>query len=132
MIEIKQVENSNQKEPKLNLYKVAMVICVVLILISAIVILCISSNNKQDGKIEIATTNIKEDENITQENAIKLAISQFKKLGEKNLKEDNITISEVERNGEYYYYVCSPENTLEIKITGGKITRVNSVPVENL
>ena len=117
MIEIKQVENSNQKEPKLNLYKVAMVICVILILISAIVILCMSSNSEKDGKIEIATTNIKEDENITEE---------------KNLKEENITVSEVERNGEHYYYVCSPENTLEIKITGGKITRINSVPVENL
>ncbi len=41
-------------------------------------------------------------------------------------------MQEIVRKEEKYYYVSSKTNTLEIKIKGGKITRINSVLVEEL
>ena len=43
--------------------------------------------------------------------------------------EDKINIIKIDRNGEEYYYVTSEENTAEIKIKGGQITRINSASV---
>ena len=65
----------------------------------------------------------------TEEEAKELAIKQFKKIGEKNLEKDKINIIKIDRNGEEYYYVTSAENTAEIKIKGGQITRINSASV---
>ena len=118
---------------KLNLYNVTLVICIVMIIIFLIIIIPFSKDkDSQNNKIQIVESSVKSGEEITEEEAISLAISQFDKIGEHSLKKENITISKIERKGEYYYYICSPENTLEIQISGGKITRLNSVPVENL
>ena len=45
------------------------------------------------------------------------------------LIKDKINIIKIDRNGEEYYYVTSAENTAEIKIKGGQITRINSASV---
>lgn len=67
---------------------------------------------------------------ITEQEARKLAAKQFKELNEKWVKEKELEVLEFSRANEYYYYISSKENTIEIKKDGGKITRINSVPVE--
>ena len=67
---------------------------------------------------------------ITQQEARKLAVKQFKELDEKWIKEKDLEVLEFSRANEYYYYISSKENTIEIKKDGGKITRINSVPVQ--
>ncbi len=67
---------------------------------------------------------------ITQQEARKLAVKQFKELDEKWIKEKDLEVLEFSRANEYYYYISSKENTIEIKKNGGKITRINSVPVQ--
>ena len=86
-----------------------------------------TTTEKSNTKTEIIKTEEKE---ITEENARKLAKKQFKKLGEKNIKEKGLNVEKIQRKGEEYYYITSEKNTLEIKIDSGKITRVNSVAVE--
>lgn len=67
---------------------------------------------------------------ITEQEARKLATKQFKELNEKWVKEKELEVLEFSRANEYYYYISSKENTIEIKKDGGKITRINSVPVQ--
>ena len=67
---------------------------------------------------------------ISEQEARKLAVKQFKELDEKWIKEKDLEVLEFSRANEYYYYISSKENTVEIKKDGGKITRINSVPVQ--
>ncbi|MCI9038767.1 MAG: hypothetical protein HFJ29_02630 [Clostridia bacterium] len=67
---------------------------------------------------------------ISEQEARKLAVKQFKELDEKWIKEKELEVLEFSRANEYYYYISSKENTIEIKKNGGKITRINSVPVQ--
>lgn len=67
---------------------------------------------------------------ITEQEARKLAKKQFKELNEKWINEKDLEVLEFSRANEYYYYISSKENTIEIKKDGGKITRINSVPVQ--
>ena len=67
---------------------------------------------------------------ISEQEARKLAVKQFKELDEKWIKEKDLEVLEFSRANEYYYYISSKENTIEIKKDGGKITRINSVPVQ--
>lgn len=80
--------------------------------------------------IKVVETNIQKDSEITEEKARKSAVKQFKVLGEKNVKEDKLSVKKILRNEEEYYYISSAENTLEIQVRGGKITRINSATVE--
>lgn len=112
-------------------YNLAIFGCIIVILASMFVIFKPDTKNtiteKSNTKTEIIKTEEKE---ITEENARKLAKKQFKKLGEKNIKEKELNVEKIQRKGEEYYYITSEKNTLEIKIDSGKITRVNSVAVE--
>lgn len=67
---------------------------------------------------------------ITEQEARSLAKKQFKELNEKWINEKDLEVLEFSRANEYYYYISSKENTIEIKKDGGIITRINSVPVE--
>lgn len=87
---------------------------------------------KQETKPEeINKTEVVKSSNseISEEKAKKVAIKQFKKLGEKGLKTNQLTVQKISRSGEFYYYVVSPNNNLEIKISDGQITRINTVLV---
>lgn len=55
------------------------------------------------------------------------AIIIFNSLGESNLDKDNVNVREIERNGNKYYYVSSLENTMEVEINTGKVTKINNV-----
>lgn len=61
--------------------------------------------------------------------ALKVARKKFEELGEK-VNEKDLEILKIERKGEFYYYISSKENTVEVRISDNKITRVNSVMVD--
>lgn len=115
-------------------YNLAIFGCIILISASMFIIfrpdnknMSTENSKTSNTKIEIIKSDGKE---ITEEKARKLAKKQFKKLGEKNIKENELNVEKIQRKGEDYYYITSEKNTLEIKIDNGKITRVNSVAVE--
>lgn len=120
-----------------NLYNIAVVICVVVIIVSLCIILKPENGGifaKQKEKlmvdgVEVIQSNKKETEEISEKEARKIAVKQFKKLNE-NVKEDSLSVTKIQRKGEEYYYIVSQRNNVEIKIMGGKITRVNSSLVE--
>lgn len=115
-------------------YNLAIFGCIILISVSMFVIF--KPDNKNTSTENSRTSNTKTEiiksdgKEITEEKARKLAKKQFKKLGEKNIKENELNVEKIQRKGEDYYYITSEKNTLEIKIDNGKITRVNSVAVE--
>ena len=82
---------------------------------------------KEDVKVVQSGNSANE---ITEQEARKLAAKQFKELDEKWVREKELEVLEFSRANEYYYYISSKENTVEIKKDGGKITRINSVPVQ--
>lgn len=113
-----------------SIYNLAIILCVIAIVVSLIIILKPKSSKKvtADG-VEIVQAKIGSDEQISEKEAKKIAVKQFKKIGESNIDENNLEILQIQRKGTEYYYVASKENTLEIKIAGGTITRINSVVV---
>lgn len=109
-------------------YNIAITICLI-VLITSLCIILKPETKKTPSGITIVSSKTKENEEITEEQVKELAIKQFKKIGEKNLEKDKINIIKIDRNGEEYYYVTSAENTAEIKIKGGQITKINSASV---
>lgn len=90
-----------------------------------------TNNNEVTQKDEVKVVQSGNSGNeITEQEARKLAAKQFKELDEKWVKEKELEVLEFSRANEYYYYISSKENTIEIKKDGGKITRINSVPVQ--
>ena len=65
----------------------------------------------------------------TKKVAIKTAIREFKKLGEKDVTEEKIEILKIRRGEIYYYYIQTEHNSLEIRISDNKVTRINSKEV---
>jgi uncharacterized protein YxeA len=112
-----------------NLYNIIVLACIIVIGISLYIIFKPKTTVTPYG-VEIVNTNTKETEEITEEKARKVAVKQFKKLGETDLKAQDLDVLKIERDSEEYYYICSLENTMEIKIKGGQITRINSASVE--
>lgn len=59
-----------------------------------------------------------------------VAAQKFRELGENNVAENSLSVTKIQRQGEEYFYISSNENSLEIKISTGEITRINSIPVQ--
>lgn len=58
------------------------------------------------------------------------ALIRFNELGETGITIDDLEFMKIKRQSEDYYYIASPSNSLEIKVSTGNITRVNSIPVD--
>ncbi len=112
----------------LNIYNLGIFICAILLLVSIYIIFKPDEIVTPSG-IAVVDTNTKETEEIAEETARKAAVKQFKRLREETKKED-LKVIKIQREGEEYYYITSVENSLEIKIKGGKISRINAAPVE--
>lgn len=112
-------------------YNLAIILCVIVIIVALIIIFKPSNNKKitSDG-VEIVQAKIDSNEAISEEDAKELAIKQFKKIGESDIDEGNLKVLKIQRQGEEFYYIASKENTVEIQIIGGDITRINSVVIE--
>ena len=130
---------------RFNKYNLAIAICVVVILVSLVLIIkpdlgiiedkisTIFAKEETDGPKADDVSVVEEElsgDMISEKDARKLAKKQFKEMGEKGVKEKELEVLKIEREGEEYYYISSAENTLEIKLTTGEITRINSVKVE--
>lgn len=113
-----------------NIYNLAVVLCVITIIVTLLIIF--KPNNKKitSEGVEIVQAKLGSDEEISENDAKKLAIKQFKKIGESNIDEESLKVLKIQRKGKEFYYISSKENTLEIQILGGNITRINSVVVE--
>lgn len=112
-----------------NLYTLAIVVCIVVIIAVLYFFFKPEKRITTPSGIEVIDTNIEAENKISEEKAKEAATKQFKILGEKVYEKD-LNIKKIKRQGEEYYYITSKENTMEIKIKGGKITRINSAPVE--
>lgn len=113
-----------------NIYNLAVLLCVITIIVTLVIIF--KPNNKKitSEGVEIVQAKLGSDEEISENDAKKLAIKQFKKIGESNIDEESLKVLKIQRKGKEFYYISSKENTLEIQILGGNITRINSVVVE--
>jgi len=113
-----------------NIYNLAVLLCVITIIVTLLIIF--KPNNKKitSEGVEIVQAKLGSDEEISENDAKKLAIKQFKKIGESNIDEESLKVLKIQRKGKEFYYISSKENTLEIQILGGNITRINSVVVE--
>ncbi|MBO5478754.1 MAG: hypothetical protein J6A04_03450 [Clostridia bacterium] len=120
---------NKQLKKILNPYSLAIVGSIILIIVSLFIIFK-PETKKTPAGIEIVDTGIKEEEEITEQEARKVAKKQFQKLGESSVKEEELQVKKIRRSEEEYYYISSAKNTLEIKIKGGEITRINSATVE--
>lgn len=109
-------------------YNIAIFVCIALITISLFIIFKPNKKYTTEG-IEIIQTGTEENEEISEENARKATIKQFKKLGE-NVKEEDLKVTKISRSNIEYYYITSAKNSLEIRIKGGIIERINSVLIE--
>ena len=86
-------------------------------------------NASEDNKDHNVVQNNNSGKKISEEDAKKLALRQFNELGEKDLNESELKIKTIKRSGELYYHVASQNNTIEIKIETGEITRINTKEV---
>lgn len=88
------------------------------------------NNNSSQTKNTTTNENKSSGDEVTQEKAIEIAIDKFKELGENQLLNTEVEVIKIQRQGVEYYYISSPENTAEVRIEDGKITRLNSVLVD--
>lgn len=106
-----------------------LIIGIIIIVIIAFIIIFIPKHDKDivDG-IKIVQIEKEEALDTTQNQAIDATIEQFKRLGENVTKQD-LKVDIIERDGDSYYYIKSPQNSIQIQINTGKIVRINSVSI---
>lgn len=85
--------------------------------------------NKEEVTKPVEIQKVNDKGEITEEYAKQLAVGKFKELNEE-VKSKDLEILRIDRDGEEYYYINSSQNSLEIRVLSGEITRVNSVPVQ--
>ena len=130
----------------LNLYNMGIIVAVLMIIISLIVIfrsniaagfsaigstikdMTYHPEERDFNGVKVVASKKREDQEITEDEARDMAITQFERLGE-NVNKDDIRIVKLKRNDNMYYFISSKENTMEISIQGGIVTRINAVVV---
>lgn len=127
---------SKKVKKKFNVYNVAIFLCVIALIVLAVFFFMMlkPKDNNDDNKIvvggvEIVEPEIKETDEITEEQAKQIAVKQFKNLDE-DTTVDQLKVTQIRRGQVEYYYVTSAKNSMEIRILGGKVERVNSVLIE--
>lgn len=128
------MEEKKKKKRKFKLRRIFNMYNIGIVALIVLICGCIYIGIRQEeittpSGIKVVSTNVKEDEEISEEKAKKAAEKQFKRIGE-DVKAENLNIMKIQRDGEEYYYITSSQNSLEIKIKGGKIERINTAPVE--
>lgn len=85
-----------------------------------------TSSTNETNKPYVIDPGVSALEDITEEKAKEIAIEQFGVLGENSLNPESLECIKIKRDDTLYYYISSEKNTIEIKIEGGVITRINS------
>lgn len=118
----------------LNLYNLAIAACVVLIVVALCVMLKPDSKeetSKASNNTKVAQSEKKDNKKqIKEEKAREIAKKRLEQLGENDVKEAELDVKKITRNGEDSYFISSTNNTLEVRATDGKIIRINSVVVD--
>ncbi len=114
-----------------NLYNLAIFTCIVVIIVSLYII--VNPNIDQvirniEEEVKIKENVSENNEEISEEQARKIAKEKFKEMDEK-VKENQLEVIAIKRDNEDYYYISSEKNTMEIRKKDGKITRINSVKI---
>ena len=126
---------SKKMKKGFNIYNIMIIMCVIALIVLAVFIFTMvkPKNEENDklvvGGVEIVEPEIKETDEITEEQAKQIAVKQFKNLDE-DTTVDQLKVTQIRRGQVEYYYVTSAENSMEIRILGGKVERVNSVLIE--
>lgn len=110
---------------------VKIAICVIVLgIIGVTAFFTLKDNFKPKSDESSQTSEIRnKNDDEQKKKALKVARKKFEELGEK-VNEKDLEILKIERKGEFYYYISSKENTVEVRISDNKITRVNSVVVD--
>ncbi len=110
---------------------VKIAICVIVLgIIEVTAFFTLKDNFKPKSDESSQTSEIRnKNDDEQKKKALKVARKKFEELGEK-VNEKDLEILKIERKGEFYYYISSKENTVEVRISDNKITRVNSVVVD--
>lgn len=117
-----------QRKAIFNIYNLVILGCCAII-IGTIYIMFQPIKTMASSGMTVVETSVKKTEDITEDNAREVAVMQFKELKEEIQKEE-LDVQKIQRNGEEYYYITSKQNSLEIRIKGGTITRINATSVE--
>jgi len=126
---------SKKMKKGFNIYNLMIVMCVIALIVLAVFFFTMLKPKNEDnnklvvGGVEIVEPEIKETDEITEEQAKKIAVKQFKNLDEDTTAEQ-LKVTQIRRGQVEYYYVTSAKNSMEIRILGGKVERVNSVLIE--
>lgn len=123
-----RVTMAKKRKKGFNFYTFAIILCIIIILASLWVIFRPDKLITPYG-LEVIKEKFSKNEEISENDARKLAVKQFEKMGE-NVAQDSLEVIKLQRNDGLYYYISSEKNTLEIRIKGGEITRINAVPVK--
>lgn len=119
-----------------NLYNLLILICVIVTAVSIFYFVnpdftsWFGTKYKEVDGVKIIQTGMKDDDVMDEGQAKRVGVKQFKELGEKDIKESDLHIEKIQRKGVEYYYIKSSKNTMEIRIKGGVVSRINSVVVE--
>lgn len=119
---------AKKRKKGFNFYTFAIILCIIIILASLWVIFRPDKLITPYG-LEVIQEKFSKNEEISENDARKLAVKQFEKMGE-NVAQDSLEVIKLQRDDGLYYYISSEKNTLEIRIKGGEITRINAVPVK--
>lgn len=111
------------------LYKVAIVVCMATILGAMYIIFKPEKKVTPSGVEVVSITWKNKDKEIVEDTAKDMAQKQFKILGE-TINKEELKVTKFQRRGEEYYYVTSLQNSVEIKVKGGEITKINAASVE--
>lgn len=138
---IKQIKAQKSKKKK-KIIIILLSIIIAAVMVTGIVLLIQSipedwsffttqndQNEEQTNKDETKQEKTKEEEK-QRKDAIKAALAKFKELGE-NIKEKDLKVLRIQREGKKYYYISSPENTVEVSIETNQVVRLNGVIINN-
>lgn len=102
-----------------------LIVCIVLFVLKEANVIG-KNKNESSGVAQSITENSDEQK---KKKAIDEALNKFRELGE-NVNENELEVMKIKRKNEYYYYISSKQNTVEVRLSDNKITRVNSILVE--
>ncbi len=102
-----------------------LIVCIVLFVLKEANVIG-KNKNESSGVAQSITENSDEQK---KKKAIDVALNKFRELGE-NVNENELEVMKIKRKNEYYYYISSKQNTVEVRLSDNKIIRVNSILVE--
>lgn len=128
------MEDRNNKKNKIVIISI---LCIVLILMWVIMFV-LKKDKVDNNQLNLVNGNVSTNEQLnnasqdstSEEDARNIAVNKFKELGESDVIKDKLSVKKIKKKDGEYYYISSVNNTLEIRIADGAITRINSVKVK--